>query len=206
MSRQCPKCGILDSEARFVGNFCEQCYLSMNAPSLPARITIYVCRDCGAYRFGKRWSESLHGLNDEIALSLKNKKLGIPKVRISDDMDYVRVEYESMDKIYKIPLRVKQSLCDICSRKLSGYYEAIIQLRGGYVNDKFIDKLLRNLEKNTFISKIVKLKEGIDVYCGDKKAVSSVLSSMKLKPKISHTLYGINKGRKVYRTTFLLKK
>ncbi len=206
MSRQCPRCGVSDAEARFIGNFCEPCHADMNLTSLPHRIIVYACKDCGACRYGKQWRVDLLEVSRDIAFSLRDKRLGIPIVKIFEDDGYASVKYDAIDRMFRIPFRIKQSLCEICSQKLSGYYEAIIQLRGGYSDNAFVEKLLRSLEKHTFITKIVELNEGIDVYCGDKKVVSSLLSAMKLKPKTSYSLYGIKKGRKVYRTTFLLKK
>lgn len=201
MVKQCPKCGILSSDAEFIGSFCSECYIEMNIPELPVRITVYECRECGAKKI-KSWNEG--DWESAIAHLLRSKRFGVPEIRIGDEKIYAR--FAGINRQFSIPLRVKRSLCDSCMKKFSGYYEAIIQLRGNYANDnKFAHKLMRSIEKATFISKIIELKEGIDIYCGSKAIVRSILSAMKLKPKVSHTLYGIKKGRKVYRTTFLIK-
>lgn len=201
MAKQCPKCGTSSDEHPFVGSFCAPCYLDMNMPELPKQLVIYRCRECNEQRF-KNWGEESMHLSMEHAL--KNKVFGTPHVRILADS--VLVKYGKIEHEFSIPLKEKESLCDLCSQKFSGYYEGIIQLRGKYARDPaFVEKLVLKLEKLTFVQKIVELKEGIDIYYGDKSITRSILSALKLKPKISNKLYGVKDGQLVYRTTFLIR-
>ena len=73
-------------------------------------------------------------------------------------------------------------------RRNSNYYEAIIQIRGDEYtqNEEFVNGLINALEKGSFISNIVHLKEGIDLYVGDKMVARSVISSMRLKHKVTY--------------------
>lgn len=202
MSRQCPRCGAFDDESPFVGSLCRECHVELNMPTLPRKITIYTCRDCGTEKF-KGWLDQ--DIPAEIAYSLKSKIFGIPKIRVLDDC--IEVAYKGIPELFTVPLVRKESMCDTCTRRHSGYYEGIVQVRGLYArDDKFRESLLSKLGKATFITKIVELKEGIDIYTGDKMLTRSVLSSLKLKPKLSHTLYGVKDGQRVYRTTFLIRK
>jgi NMD protein affecting ribosome stability and mRNA decay len=97
-------------------------------------------------------------------------------------------------------------ICQECYRKSSGYYEALIQLRGDKekVNLMFqkLSKFITN--KGAFISKVEELERGFDIYVSDKLITKSFFPTYKLKPKSSYTLYGIKNGRKIYRNTYLL--
>ncbi len=201
VEKLCPKCGRSDKEVKFEGNFCIDCYIEMNKPQLPSKITIYICRECGASRV-RSWEDL--DIEESAAQLLKDKKLGKPTVNRMGDYFYIK--YPKIDHEFKVRIREKSSLCDQCAKRAAGYYEAIIQLRDSYAKrEKFIDKLIRMLEKATFITKIVEDKKGLDIYVGDKTITRSILSALKLKPKVTHTLYGVKDGRRVYRTTFLIR-
>ncbi|MEM0438029.1 MAG: NMD3-related protein [Candidatus Micrarchaeia archaeon] len=200
MRKQCPQCGAASDSVKFIGSFCEPCFFSLNAPCLPDHITIYECRECGGERI-KQWGEEIA---TAVAHALRSKVFGIPKVSIKGDAANIR--YEGLPRVFTVRLKRKESLCDACSQKFSGYYEGIIQLRGRYARDpQFVDSLLRKLERATFVQKVVELKEGIDIYYGDRAITRSILSAMKLKPKVSNKLYGVKDGQRVYRTTFLIR-
>jgi nonsense-mediated mRNA decay protein 3 len=204
MEKVCPKCGASSNDVTFNGSFCSTCFKSSNKPlSIPPKITIYFCRVCGMERF-RKWNEE--SVESSIISSLKDKKLGFPKIEILKDE--VKIKYENYDDFISIKLLRKESICDNCMRKNSNYYEAIIQIRGDEYtqNEEFVKGIINALEKATFISNIVELKEGIDLYVGDKMVARSVLSSMRLKPKVTYTLYGVKDGQRVYRTTFLIRK
>ncbi|MGC9058159.1 MAG: NMD3-related protein [Candidatus Micrarchaeia archaeon] len=200
VDKQCPKCGTSSKTSKFVGSICEKCYNQINRPkTLPTKITVYVCRECGANRV-RHWDEDI---SHEIMRMLHDKNFGFPKVSISGDS--VRIVYSGLGEPITIPLFFKKSICDSCARKLSGYYEAVVQLRGKYSEQKFVQRFMRKIERVTFVPRVEELKEGIDVYVGDKQAVRALLAALKLKPKVTHKLYGIKDGRKVYRTTFLVR-
>lgn len=200
ITKQCPRCGILSKDSKFIGSICEHCYISINKPkNLPDKITIYVCRECGANKVNHWGEDILEG----IQYMFSDKRFGVPKITLRDDS--VSIKYPKIDDVFLIPIKFKKSLCDECTRKFSGYYEAIVQLRGIYADAIFVSKFIRRVERITFIPRVEELKEGIDVYVGDKQAVRALLAALKLKPKVTHKLYGIKDGRKVYRTTFLIR-
>jgi len=200
----CPKCGASSNEISFIGSFCSNCYQGANKPSnLPERIVIYNCRECGAERC-RNWNEE--SLESSIIALLKDKKFGFPTIEILETI--ISVKYDDLDEEFEVKLFRKESICDTCMRRNSNYYEAIIQVRGEeyYANEEFVNGLINALEKATFISNIERLKEGIDLYVGDKMVARSVLSSMRLKPKVTYKLYGLKEGQRVYRTTFMIRK
>lgn len=99
---------------------------------------------------------------------------------------------------------MKKSICEDCSRETSGYYEAIVQIRGSRAR-KFSEKILKELKRKTFVSKYIEAREGIDMHVGSKKAVAEVMGELNLKPKISDKLYGVKDGRRVYRRTYCMR-
>lgn len=205
MEKICPKCGASSNDVTFNGSFCSNCYLNANKPSeLPPKITIYKCRECGVERF-RNWNEE--SLESSIYSALKDKKLGYPEIEILERE--VKVKYEKYAEEISIKLIRKESICDNCMKRNSNYYEAIIQIRGDEYtsNTEFINGMINALEKASFISNIVHLKEGIDLYVGDKMVARSVISSMRLRAKVTYKLYSESKdGQRIYRTTFLIRK
>lgn len=169
-------------------------------PKLPLKVTIYRCRNCGAERFTS-WATPVE---DALSHEFKSKSFGTPEVWIEDE--HIVVKYDKISMEFRIPLRIKESLCNVCAQKSAGYYEAIIQLRGRYAHDKaFAERLISQLERLTFIPKTEELKEGLDIYVGSKSAAATILSALNFKLITSNKLYGVKKGRRVYRTTFLVR-
>jgi NMD protein affecting ribosome stability and mRNA decay len=66
------------------------------------------------------------------------------------------------------------------------------------------NRVIEILKHKTFVTKVEKLKFGYDIYVGSAKDIFPLIST--LGPvKITRKLYGEVAGRKVYRTTFLLR-
>ncbi len=137
------------------------------------------------------------------------------------DGDYSHAEYDFDNKVMKftitkgreakwvdrpIPIELKPTICPECSRMSGGYYEGIIQLRG---NEKKIQKLaellIEKLSKRTFIAKSEEKEEGLDIYVGKSRAVVEVMVLLKEKTFITKKLIGRSQGKRLYRTTFLLR-
>lgn len=92
------------------------------------------------------------------------------------------------------------------------YYEAKLQIRPK--NDevlKFVLKQVENNKKNIFISKIVELKTGHDIYLSCRKFAISLGKQMKkkfhYKVKLSRTLFSRSHltSKAIYRVTVLIK-
>jgi nonsense-mediated mRNA decay protein 3 len=208
MEKICPKCGALSGSKKFFGDFCEDCYLSMIALEFPMRIEVPLCRVCGRIRAAK-WEE----LNKTILENIVKKN-----AKGSYDSFYVTPcgegQYEVVFRVSngpnyfevkrKFSLKKNKSICDDCSRETSGYYEAIIQIRGKNTR-RWAEKILRELKNRTFVSKYLELSEGIDIYVGSRKGAAEVLGILKRKPTISDKLYGVKDGRRVYRRTYCVR-
>lgn len=205
MEKICPKCGALSNTKKFFGDFCEDCYLKMIDIPLPPRISLPTCKLCGKVKL-KGWERF-----DEDAL--------IKLVRKNTRTEYEELHVRPLtDQLYEAVFTIKKnsnyfqirkefllqrinSLCDECCKRRSGYYEAIVQIRGENARKQF-RKIMREIERRTFVCRWVELDEGFDIYAGSKKAVGEALSSLNLKPKVSDKLFGVKDGRRIYRRTY----
>jgi nonsense-mediated mRNA decay protein 3 len=105
-----------------------------------------------------------------------------------------------------IPLTILQNMCPDCNKISGDYFEAIIQLRGDPKKvEKYAIMLIDRLEKKTFINKTEDSKNGVDIYVGNSKAVVSVINEIKYRCLITQKLVGADQGRRLFRTTFLIR-
>jgi len=208
MERICPRCGSSSSTRKFFGEFCENCYLSRIKLELPQRIDVQLCRICGKVRVAK-WEELSKTALESIVK--KNAKGSYESFHV---LSCGNNQYEAVFLVSNGPnyfevrrrflLKMNNSTCDECSRETSGYYEAIVQIRGKNAG-KWSERIMRGLRRRTFVSRYMPLDEGIDIYVGSKKAAAEVLGLLKLKPRISEKLYGVKDGRRVYRMTYCVR-
>jgi len=200
LDKICPDCGASSNEKEFVGLFCVECYAKRARLHLPREIVIRVCKRCG--RFGvRRWSEKISDLEDEVRKLVKGKFDSIDvKVDESGKRCLLTIHFGKAKLEKEIKVKLKKSLCDVCQKIARGYYEAIIQLRGEAIEKA--GELKRELEAKTFISKEVELKNGIDLYVGSTQAAYEALRNLGLRFRTSKKLWGVKKGKRLFRTTF----
>ena len=205
-------CNNSSDKIRFIGEFCEECTIKKIKKLVPHKLKIEFCRRCGRLKVRGEYVEDndkelaeaiLAALNDKnykkIKINSFDGKVADVDITYSVDGDFV--VFNTSFEIKKI-----HQICQDCYRKSSGYYEALVQLRGNKEKaNKIIGKLNKFVsERGAFISKIEELEQGFDVYVSDKLITKAFFSFNKLKPKASYTLYGVKRGRKIYRDTYLL--
>jgi len=110
---------------------------------------------------------------------------------------------------------VKKTLCPVCSRAKSGYFEGILQLRN--VKSSSYDEAVEfirqdmSLNPNIFISKMKQSKDGIDIYLSSGKYIQKIGKKMGamygMQPKLSRKLFSRDRqtGKEVYRLTLLIR-
>jgi nonsense-mediated mRNA decay protein 3 len=208
MDKLCPRCGSLSSQKKFVGDFCLDCFSSRIKLECPRKIAVPLCASCGKMR-AKDWVEMSERSLEEFVLS--KCKGGYTNARLSlEPTQQVIFTFEGGDSSIEltrdVELEFQKTNCRICSRKTSGYFEAIVQIRGEKEKmEKLAERISRKLEKSTTISKTEELKEGIDYYVVSKKATGEVLSSLGLSFTTSNKLFGVKDGQRIYRTTFCVR-
>ncbi|MFH7902912.1 MAG: NMD3-related protein [Candidatus Aenigmatarchaeota archaeon] len=215
----CPKCG---KETKiFIEKFCLDCFRKdfENRIKLPKFISIYKCKYCNRYSLSKK-----HLFNSyEEALSHFSlhydifKKINLDKnfEIFENKISIIFLKNNIIISKKEIEVREKTFVCKFCAMKNSGYKQAIIQLRFE-VNEELLKKIENIVERRnktdflSFISKIERRKEGIDLYIGSKSTAYEILNFISkefpIEYKISKTLVGIKEGKKVYLDTILIRK
>ncbi|MEM3422628.1 MAG: NMD3-related protein [Candidatus Bilamarchaeaceae archaeon] len=201
----CPKCGKSNREIKFIEAFCVDCYpYNIRLPE----IEIEECKRCGKVKFRGEWQQFNRKKFEDYVVS---KCRGDFSSAIYDSKSNtitfkIRKGNEEVSITRTFEPKIKTSICQECSRKAAGYFEAIIQLRGNPYDVKKYQGILTDLlKKETFLSKTDEKKEGVDLYVGDSKAVIRLFSEMGLKALMTKKLMGVRQGKRYYRTTFLLR-
>ena len=208
--KYCPLCNKSSDEIRFIGNFCESCIVKKLEKNIPESAKILQCRFCRKIKEGNTFS---HMSNKVLASTLKinlrtkyNVKVTAHTANEIDVVFIVEVDGERVSFRRKLPYKVEYETCRRCYRISAGYYEAIMQLRGdkGRI-DRLIEKVTKYVERRGgFISKVDDVQGGKDVYASDKLMINDFFHDYELKPERSYRLYGMKKGRKLYRNTYAL--
>ena len=193
-------CGKSDLQVPFYGEMCTQCARSRIEPLPPVRIT--VCSKCGSL-IDKARKKKEASVEEEVArilkLKQKNPSFDPAKSEISYDTPTGRMTQGVL-------LLTDKSICADCGRAGSQYFEAIIQLRGSPERvGRMADRLSSKLEQTTFIPKIEELKEGLDIYCGSRNEAIAALNAFGLGFLRTEKLAGEKNGKRLYRTTLLVR-
>ncbi len=209
MTIYCPLCNKSSDDERFVGNFCESCTIKKLEKKIPKSVTVYQCRWCNRIKEGNTFSQiSNNSLGRAVRLELRLH-------------DFVRVKSHESKSIYAViqsdvngervafpftfELKMAHETCQRCYHISSGYYEAIVQIRGtSFEKINMLEaKIKRFIEKKGgFVSKTEKVEGGLDVYTSDKRATSAFVIMNELKATRSYRLYGMKSGKRVYRNTY----
>ncbi len=218
----CPRCGRTEKEVPFIGYFCRDCYLKeYEVVHVPKRLKILYCPRCGRI-YTDRWTEfSLETLSEwlrkKIKTDLEGAQISFSFPEVSEDGMFFL--YVARGAIEGVPvevrgegqIRVEKQLCPRCARESGGYYEAVIQIRGGdfvRMADLVAHAVEREPDKYAFVSKVVERREGIDLYVGSRKAADRVAKKFEKRYGArvvrSHTLVTEKNGKRLYRLTVAL--
>ncbi|MDE1868884.1 MAG: hypothetical protein KGH60_02880 [Candidatus Micrarchaeota archaeon] len=211
MTIYCPTCNRSSDEVRFIGNFCQICIAEKLSRKIPEKVIIKQCRFCE--RIKTREGFAIMSANNIGKVIVSEFKLKDCKAKVKErTKDGATVEFRcfvdesvvAFDK--EISIKVEHETCQDCYRRSSGYFEALVQLRGTRSKvDKLVERIKKYAERGgAFVSKTEELEGGIDVYVSDKLLMNEFFKYYRLKPKRSYTLYGMKKGREVYRNVYAL--
>lgn len=202
----CPNCGCEGED--FIDGLCLDCYLK-NAKSieLPPKISVTRCAHCHATLQGIKWTyEDLDDIDiiyDALEEAIKinpifeDSDVSMEIIQIRGTIAECIVELKSKinDKdIYdeaKTNVYIQKAVCPDCSKRSSGYFESVIQLRAdkrklSEEEIKTADETIKNnLEKLyphdrlAYMPNRAILKEGIDYYIGSYKSAKKLLLALK---------------------------
>lgn len=228
LQKFCPNCGKETEE--LIKGLCERCFKKKNKLlSLPRKIEIQRCPNCGKFKDKRKWikpTELKNFLKEKIKEKIQvNGKLETLEINLNKINKKFETEVKAEGFIseeqktpkseeLKFELKIKTKMCKYCSRKLGGYYEGILQLRGSDENIKrslkIIEKIMKENKKGMqFISNLERKKNGIDIYLGSKGLLKKISGRLKAKfkaqKKESYSLKTQKGGKEVYTLTILLR-
>jgi nonsense-mediated mRNA decay protein 3 len=193
---------------KLIEGYCEDCYNEkFNLVKIPKEVRVIVCSKCKKIKSGIRWEN----IRVEDFLKRNIKPLGKDvKIEVRGNRIFVTGTLEkskkSKEESHEINLKLVKTLCLMCSQKLGGYYETVIQLRGNATNEilNFTDKKIN--ETSFYRSEAV--KGGFDFYVGNKSVANDVAELLKKKYKFkiskSYKLFTKKDGQDIYRSKILI--
>lgn len=211
MVKHCPICNRSSADIRFVGEFCEKCASDKLREKLPNEVEVERCRVCGRIRTREGVREedkpSLNSVIQQRLIKFRVKVISYGEGKaLLDVVGENNGQQVATEK--EVGIKYGKMTCDSCYKKIGGYYEATIQLRGDEERAaRFMERLRRYFEeRNEFISKVEKVDNGYDVYVSSKAVAGAFIKEKELTVTTSYTLSGLNKsGKKVYKNTYAIR-
>jgi len=230
----CVECGKEGPISR--NGVCKECYLKTHSfTSGPIIIDLPICIHCNSYKFKNTWTNELLGdvlrrvfkNNFQISRELekvdintecKEEKGGLScKVFISGFVDDLEFTEE-----HNVHVRLKKSVCDVCSRQSGGYYEAIVQIRPDKTKltrqelddiistvSAAVEDLQAKGDRALFITDMGEAHGGLDFFISERSA--SLIIAKKLQSqyggeiKQSSKSAGTKDSRELFRVTYLVR-
>lgn len=230
----CIECG---KEAELYDNLCEECFKAKKELiTVPSIVDLRLCNHCGARERGKQWLDTSTledameaAVGDSVVLNneVESSKFEF-KVEFEDDKNaqiylsaFIKIKELHVKSEHTIKVRLKNAVCNRCSKIAGDYYEAIVQLRAKDRNlepdelkkaTKLIETEVALMQKNDreiFLSKVEKTHGGLDFFIGSTQGgrnLSKTLASAFGGKVSSHPSFaGHQDGHGIYRTTFLVR-
>ncbi len=228
----CVECG---AEGPTVEGVCPSCFAKKHRiVDPPQHVDVRRCNQCGAVQVGNAWIRS--DIDVAIPQILREKiptrkpfirALFTHEAREEDPNNYsltvkTMARYEGIEQVqdFHVRLRLKPSLCDVCGKQKSRYYEGIIQVRGD--GRDLTPKELRSVrtfvaarierardESRDFLSKVEETHGGLDFYVStnafSKSLARELAATFGGSVRSSPKLFGMRDGKQVYRVTSLVR-
>ena len=230
----CVECG--KEEKIFRNGVCISCYLKNNSFTKgPEILDIYTCQKCSSYKYKNTWlQESFEDtLKRHIKDSFKISK-ELKDVRIKTDCDEKGknivckanisgfLEDNKITEQHVLTVRMRGTICDVCSKQFGGYFEAVLQIRADkrkpgeeelenikITVKKTVESLKAKGNRGLFITDIGKEHGGIDFYLSEKGSAYTIAKKIQEQfggeIKQSSTNVGMKDSRQIYRMTYLIR-
>ncbi len=238
--RFCILCGKATDE--LIENTCVDCFSKETSIlHLPEKVKGEICGLCLARKSHGRWIEPATDeekaiVDDAMAALQESMTIEVSDAEVKVEAGAVK---KSSDKLFLVPFQVtvkgdvegvvleskgsttayvRVGICDDCNRMRSGYFEAVLQVRGEDGLDKeqrrrvtavIEESLHSSRDKRSFVSNVEDLKVGIDFYMGSVKAARKISKALKEKfgAKVSEspTLMGRKNGKDLYRSSIAVR-
>ncbi len=208
MERICPVCGKSSNERPFVGELCVECTLDRSRKDWPSGLELKQCPTCKRVYRDREWKHPDTQMISDL-VSHQFEKKGLNGHYNIEAQQWEGIFNEEGAKIaYTHPFVVKytEHMCPNCGRIGSSYHEAIIQIRGDPLRVESARKrLVRRLERRTFLQDVAPMHGGMDIQVGEKRDVENILRLEGYKFVRTEKLVGEKNGKPLLRSTFLLR-
>ncbi len=223
------KCIVCGNNDAYKFGLCTDC-LSDKIKLKTSKMEITECPKCGSIKINKKWYyNNIEGVVKKqatanisadnsssiriINYSMNDKKMNIDL--IVDDKNLGEIKKET-----DMDIKLIDESCPVCNRVTGSYYEAIIQLRTftteyddilNSARDSIVSyiKSLNKNNPNSFISRIEKKKEGLDIFLGRKEDAVKIDKNLEdvyfMNLKITKSLAGRKDGKDMFRYTHLIR-
>ncbi len=205
----CIKCG----KAARTDNLCEKCFLQRSFLEIE-NFRLILCSSCSSYYENGWHSFAENDHDDMIKGQIANRIKSDEKIIIKDiflktignriiaDVSCSFVKFGKRNIARKeVIIIVKKQKCDKCVKLSGGYYEAILQIRGGEA-DNILNKVNKILSEA--ITSINKVKNGYDIKIMDKGEASKVMG-LGRDIKKTYKLVGEKKGKRLIRDCYSIR-
>lgn len=183
----CYQCGKREAK---IDGLCEPCFLEEQPPLVLKNLKILVCRECESFYFNVWKNTSLEDIIREY-INVEDADFSIEErfnrytVTVVARQIFHENQTHPLVQQTQFSVHVKESLCDQCSKMLSGYYAAVLQVRRqrhtltDAEREACYNIVVNSLRENEFISRIKERKEGTDFYFSSTKAAKRVAGILK---------------------------
>jgi len=230
----CVECG--KETSIFKDGVCKDCYVKTHSFSEgPLLVDLPVCTSCGSYKYKNTWTSDIFDdtlrriikqvfhiskelRNIDITIEcVEKKEEKICKVIISGFLDDLEISEE-----HNLIVRMKKTICDVCSRRFGGYHEAVIQIRTDkkQLTNEELENIIINVEnqveslqskgnRGLFITDVGKEHGGLDFYLSEKGAAFTIAKHIQEQYggqiKQSSKNVGMRDSKQIYRMTYLIR-
>ncbi|MDY6773966.1 MAG: 60S ribosomal export protein NMD3 [Candidatus Nanohaloarchaea archaeon] len=221
MRAPCPRCGD-ETEGYGPHNLCRDCFLEEEELiEVPDEIHVERCSHCGRVRRGMDWVE-VETDRELIAEVLENEvdteKVSAVSFEETGDgylltlMVEATIEGETLQQEVETELEVEKVQCPTCAKFEGGYYEYVIQLRGGETGkveealEEVMDRAaeVTDEDRENFVSDVEEVDGGYDLYVSNRETAEELLKVVRerydMEEKRSKELVGREDGQEVYRS------
>lgn len=215
---------------------CISCYLKTHTFTQgPKIIDLPLCTHCSSFKYKSNWTSDLFGdvlrrlikSNFKISKELNNVDINTECKEMKDGMScdvYISglIGDTEVTEKHDIQVRLKRTVCDICSRRFGGYHEAIVQIRADkkglskkeigdikIIVENIITELQTKGNRGLFITEIVEERGGLDFYISERGP--SLIVAKKLQElfggeiKQSSKNVGMKDSKQIYKMTYLIR-
>lgn len=230
----CVKCG---KNGETFDGLCMECFLNgKQLISMPHHVDVERCANCEEFRINGHWvARPAKEAAEDAAVSAISAVDGLSVISVgvmSEERDLrnftVKADVEGKLRGHTVRacaetiVRLKNNVCQRCSRQLGNYYEATIQIRSGTkeLDDRIRDATVRYVRdrienmsssnRGIFLTRVEEVQGGVDMYVSStslgRTLAKELGDSYGAETKESSKLIGkTEEGGDMYRMTYLVR-